>query len=108
MLNESWYFDEDRKEQFTSIWWKRNTDHGHFKKIINYNIFGLKTEINYYKNPNYPEKFNGTIYAWSVFDFNSKKMTYLMDNPEYGIPFEPKQEKTIEISQKEFDAYRLK
>jgi hypothetical protein len=31
-----------------------------------------------------------------------------MDNPKYGVSFGSKQEKTLEISQETFDAYRLK
>ena len=105
-LDETWYLDKDRSEQFTTYWWKNDVQKGLFKKEITYSIFDIKAETNYYKNPNYQNKIgNSSIYAWSIYDFSTTSTTYFMDNPEYGFPFEPKQEKTIEIPQKVFNEY---
>lgn len=106
LLDETWYLDRDRSEQFTTYWRKNDVQKGLFKKEITYSIFDIKAETNYYKNPNYQNKIgNSSIYAWSIYDFSTTSTTYFMDNPEYGFPFEPKQEKVIEISQKVFNKY---
>ena len=77
-------------KQYKTVWYDDDSKNGHFKKVINYGIFNVNSEIDYYENEN--KKFT---YVSRKYDF--KKNTF-----EYFIE---KQAETIGISKTEFEKF---
>ncbi|RKF03077.1 hypothetical protein C8N26_2453 [Tenacibaculum lutimaris] len=72
----NWKIDNHYSGQFETQWWKPNPRNGHFKKIIEYGIFNIKPETDYYQN----ENIKGT-FAWSKYDFEKKTIQYFLGKP---------------------------
>ena len=110
-IGKDWTNDETQSGQFETFWWKPNPNEGHFKKVIEYGIFGLRSEIDYYKNENLKETF-----AWSKYDFESNKFEYFFEKPNYemfsvtknGNLKMEKSTVTIKINKNVFDQYIAK
>ncbi|WP_405207223.1 hypothetical protein [Aquimarina sp. LLG6339-5] len=108
-IKEDWKIDNHYSEQFKTEWWKPEPRNGHFKKIIEYGVFGVKYETDYYHNPN----LKGT-FAWSIYDYNKNIFVYFMEQPndklievtEKGKIKHLKSSKTIGITKSEFDNYK--
>ncbi|WP_299673511.1 hypothetical protein [uncultured Tenacibaculum sp.] len=107
-IASNWEIDTHYSEQFETQWWKPNPTNGHFKKIIEYGIFNIKSETDYYQNG----KIKGT-FAWSKYDFNTKTIEYFLEKPneneisvtEYGKLKYGKPTVIMNINKVEFDNY---
>ena len=75
-LEKNWETYDYESEQFKTIWWKPKPRNGHFKKVIEYGILGLKSETDYYKNENLKETF-----VWSTYNFDNGKFEYFLEKP---------------------------
>jgi hypothetical protein len=76
ILEKNWEKYDYESEQFKTIWCEPQPSKGHFKKIIEYGILGLKSETDYYKNENLKETF-----AWSTYNFDNGKFEYFLEKP---------------------------
>jgi hypothetical protein len=110
-LDKTWILEEPFDEQFTTTYWKQlNPRKGHFKKIIEYGIFGAQYETDYYKNL----KLTGT-FAWSRYDFEKSKFEYFLEKPNKddvlfnakGNRRYPKPTVVVKINKEAFDKYKL-
>ena len=108
IIGENWNINKSESNQFETYWWKSEPKNGHFKKIIEYGIFNVKTETDFYQN----KKQKGT-YAWSIYNFENNNFEYYIEKPNERLVSVTekgnlKNEKpTIEkkINKTEFDKY---
>lgn len=107
LLQEDWELNRSESGQFSSYWWAPEPRSGHFKKVIEYNIIGAKSETDYYLN-NKKE----STFAWSIYDFKSGSFEYFLEKPqEETISLTAKQHQKSEIlkiDKDEFEAYLTK
>jgi len=106
-LKSNWEINHYQSEQFITYWWKPEPHNGHFKKVIEYDIFNCKFETDFYHN----KKLEGT-FAWSKYDYNENSFTYGIESPNIeriiteidGWKVEPITILDI-VTKKEFDHY---
>lgn len=110
-LDKDWLISDYESDQFITYWWKPEPRIGHFKKVIEYGILGVKYETDYYHNP----KLKGT-FAWSIYDYNKKMFFYVIEQPnkkmvevtKKGELKHLKPTKKIKVTKVEFDNYKSK
>ena len=75
-LKADWAINEQESDQFKTYWWKTEPRTGHFKKVIEYDMFNCKTETDYYRSKTTKE-----TTAWSEYDYEKNKFEYFIETP---------------------------
>jgi hypothetical protein len=75
-LSNDWEIDEHQSTQFETQWWKPYPRNGHFKKIIEYGIFNINKETDYYQNDSLEKTF-----AWSIYYYDKNEFEYYLQEP---------------------------
>lgn len=106
-LEKKWV--ELENEQFeTTFWNPKMLENGHFKKVIEYGFFDIKSETDYYRNL----KIKGT-FAWSKYNYGNNTFEYFIEKPndksvsvtESGKLKMEKPTKVLNINKTEFENY---
>lgn len=97
-IEENW---KHQSNQFTTYWRGNKSKDGHIEKIIEYGIFDVKSEIDYYKNSN-DEK---TI-AWSKYNFSNGNFEYFVEEINNSSKENRKKPLFRKIKKNEFEKYK--
>tara|TARA_R110001632_G_scaffold54410_9_gene133346 strand:+ start:4840 stop:5406 length:567 start_codon:yes stop_codon:yes gene_type:complete len=99
-LEDQWELNNYQTKQFTMSWLNPEPKNGHFKKVIEYGFFNVKSENDYYQNS---EKEGAQV--WSTYDFDSKSFTYYLQlASEKGFP----KNEILNIEKTKFELYKTK
>ncbi|MBP5984335.1 MAG: hypothetical protein KA734_11450 [Fluviicola sp.] len=64
-------------EQYKTEWWSKKYNSIYFKKVIEYDLFGPKSETDFFRIPN----IDGG-YLFKTYSFSNNKMDYFIEKPE--------------------------
>lgn len=72
-IPKNWNVNNDLSGQFSTVWQASGAKKGHYKKIIIYNHFSIKQEVDYFFN-----NLKKDTILLSVFDYNTKITQYYL------------------------------
>lgn len=100
-IADHWENREYGCDQYTIIWWDEATTGKHYKKVIEYGIFDIKSETDYYKFKN---KNSWETSVWSRYDFETNTIEYFLEKPNEN-PFTRIASESVKINKLEFEEY---